>query len=80
MSVKNFYPTLPILPYQKTLVVMSDVIAYLQSLPIDKEVKRSCYIIFRNESSNGKSGINNNYIGFQSDSGKWQSKIGRAHV
>lgn len=72
--MKNFYPDLPVIPYQKTSVSMPDVIAYLQSLDIDKEIKRATYCIFRNESSNGKSGISNNYIGFQSDSGKWQSQ------
>lgn len=80
MSVKNFYPNLPVLPYQKTSVEMGVVISYLQSLDIDKEIKRSCYVIFRNESNNGKSGINNNFIGFQSDSGKWQSKYDKYFV
>ena len=70
----NYYPSLPILPYQKTSVAMPDVISYLQSLQISKEVKRSAYVVFRNESANGKSGVCNNYIGMQSDSGKWQSK------
>lgn len=72
--MKNFYPELPIIPYAKTTVAMTEVIAYLQSLPIDKEIKRSCFCIFRNESANGSKGVNNNYIGFQSDSGRWQSK------
>ncbi len=56
---------------------MKDVIKYLQLVNFSKEIKRSVYIIFRNESSNGKSGINNNYIGFQSDSGLWQSKYNK---
>jgi hypothetical protein len=38
------------------------------------------YVIFRNESGNGKNGINNNYIGFQSDSGLWQSKYNKYFV
>ena len=80
MSTKNFYPTLPILQYKKTTVAMSEVITYLQSLEIDKQIKRATYIIFRNESANGNSGINNNYIGFQSDSGKWQSKYDKYFV
>lgn len=74
MPLKNFYPGLPILPYQRTRVQMPDVIAYLQSMQIPAKVKRSTYVTFRNESANGSAGINNNYIGFQSDSGKWQAK------
>lgn len=70
--MKNFYPELPILPFRKTTVSMPEVIAYLKSLNIDLEVKRACYVIFRNESANGSKGINNNFIGFQSDSGRWQ--------
>lgn len=80
MSVKNFYPQLPVVPYHKTSIEMGAVIIYLQSLPIGREIKRSCYCIFRQESGNGKAGINNNYIGFQSDSGKWQSKYDKYFV
>ena len=60
---------------------MSDVIESANSIteyPI--EVKRMAYIMFRNESANGKSGVNNNYIGFQSDSGRWQSKYDKYFV
>lgn len=59
---------------------MDEVVKYLQSLPIPVEIKRSVYVIFRNESANGKSGINNNFIGFQSDSGVWQSKYNKYFV
>lgn len=78
--MKNFYPKLPILDYEKTSVSMDEVIKYLQSLSIPVEIKRSVYVIFRNESANGKSGINNNFIGFQSDSGVWQSKYNKYFV
>lgn len=78
--MKNFYPKLPILDYEKTSVSMDEVIKYLQSLPIPVEIKRSVYVIFRNESANGKSGVNNNFIGFQSDSGVWQSKYNKYFV
>lgn len=71
--MKNYYPELPQLPYRKTTVLMDLVIKFLQSLPIDKEVKRSCYVVFRNESANGNRGINNNYIGFQADGGRWDA-------
>ena len=69
----NYYPKLPQLPFKKTTVLMDLVIKYLQSLAIDREVKRSCYVVFRNESANGNKGINNNYIGFQADSGRWDA-------
>lgn len=78
--MKNFYPELPILPYTRTTVDMKDVISYIQSIVLPVEVKRSAYIVFRNESANGKSGVNNNYIGFQSDSGRWQSKYDKYFV
>jgi len=65
----NYYPGKPVLKYQKTSVEMGAVIPYLQSLNVPFEVKIMTYIIFRNESGNGSSGINNNYGGFQADSG-----------
>lgn len=70
----NYYPEKPVLKYQKTSVEMGAVVEYLKSLSVDTEVKRTTYIIFRNESANGKSGINNNYGGFQADSGRWQTE------
>lgn len=72
--MKNYYPGLAIIPYLKTTVEMGEVVEYLKSLPISAEIKRSAYIIFRNEGANGSKGVNNNYIGFQSDSGKWDAK------
>ncbi len=70
----NYYPEKPVFKYQKTSVEMGLVVAYLKSLQIDNEVKKTTYIIFRNESANGTSGINNNYGGFQADSGRWPSE------
>lgn len=71
---KNFYPEKPIIPYKKTSVDMPTVIAYINSIGVDVELKRSVYIFFRNESQNGQKGINNNYAGVQADSGRWQSQ------
>lgn len=69
----NAYPEKPVIPYKKTTVEMATVIAYLQKSAAAAEIKRTAYIMFRNESSNGRSGINNNYCGFQADSGRWST-------
>lgn len=71
MSVNNSYPELPEEKYRKTTVEMGEVINYIKSLKITKEIKISVYVVFRNESGNGKSGINNNYCGIQADVGRW---------
>jgi hypothetical protein len=57
--------------YKPTSVKMADVVKAMQTITVDKEVKRMAYIIFRNESGNGDHGINNNYCGIQADSGRW---------
>jgi hypothetical protein len=67
----NAYPDKPVLPYKKTTVKMVDVIQYIASMNIPLELRRAAYIFFRIESANGESGINNNYIGAQADSGRW---------
>jgi len=72
--MKNSYPEKPEVKYQKTTVEMGAVVAFLQSLQIPVEIKRSVYIIFRNESANGSKGLNNNYAGVQADSGRWPAK------
>jgi len=74
MSVKNFYPQFPEVPYQKTKVEMLVVVLGARSLvgKWTKEVVRSAYVIFRNESANGNAGVNNNYIGLQADNAKWE--------
>lgn len=69
--MKNFYADKPMVAYKKTTINMKIVIAALAALKVDREIKRMAYIMFRNESSNGNSGINNNYCGFQADSGRW---------
>ncbi|MEJ0016843.1 MAG: hypothetical protein WDN25_09780 [Acetobacteraceae bacterium] len=71
----NAYPELPNMPFQRTSVPMSDVIAFLQAMAAPAEVKRAAYIMFRNESANGKSGVNNNYVGAQADGGRWPAKF-----
>ena len=75
MSITNSYPDKPIVPYKQTTCKMPDVINYIIGLPFSKEVKRATYIIFRNESANGQSGVCNNYIGMQADSGRWDAKF-----
>ena len=67
----NAYPEKQILPYVRTSVEMGMVISFIKLATVDAEVKRMAYIMFRNESGNGKSGVNNNYCGFQADSGRW---------
>ncbi|AYD48205.1 hypothetical protein [Arachidicoccus soli] len=71
MTVENSYPELPVLPFERTSVSMDDVIAYLQSLTVDLSIKIAAYVMFRQESANGQSGVNNNYLGIQADSGRW---------
>lgn len=75
-TVPNSYPELPQMPYVKTSVAMQKVMDLIAKYPVSKAVKIAAYVMFRNESGNGTSGINNNYTGIQADSGKWalQSK------
>lgn len=75
MGAINAYPELPSLPYMPTSVAMAEVIGALAVIEAPVEVKRSAYVMFRNESGNGKSGINNNYVGAQADSGRWPDKL-----
>lgn len=75
MSIKNYYPEKPVVQYRRTRVEMGAVVGYLQSLQVLVEVKRAAYIMFRFESANGKSGINENYIGAQADSGRWPAQF-----
>lgn len=72
--MRNYYPDKPEAQYFKTSVEMGAVISYLQLLNVSASVKRSAYVFFRMESGNGKYGINNNYAGIQSDSGRWPAK------
>ena len=74
MSTKNSYPSYPEIPYKKTSIDMPTVCAYAKGLvgKYLKEVVRTAYCIFRNESGNGKSGVNHNYGGIQADCGVWE--------
>lgn len=71
----NYYPEKPVVPYVRTTVPMHEVISYLQAASAPVEVKRTAYIMFRIESANGQSGLNNNYVGCQADSGRWPAKF-----
>ena len=72
--MKNFYPELPEIPYKKTSIGMPFVVAFAKSLigkyPV--EVVRMAYVIWRNESANGLSGVNGNYLGLQADNARWE--------
>ena len=68
------YPLLPQLAFKKTSIDMDSVIAYIKRLTASIEVKRATYLIFRNESANGAKGIQNNYIGLQSDGDKFPNE------
>lgn len=72
--MKNAYPEKPMLPFRRTAVSMDTVVAIIRSMGYPPEVKRACYMIFRKESGNGRSGINENYSGFQADAGRWPPK------
>ncbi|MBV8252774.1 MAG: hypothetical protein JO154_09225 [Chitinophaga sp.] len=67
----NSYPEKPLLPFRRTSVSMDRVVADIQHTTYSPAVKRAGYMIFRKESGNGHSGINENYSGFQADSGRW---------
>lgn len=72
--LKNYYNDKPEIPFHKSSVEMGAVISYLQLLAIPAAIKRMAYVMFRNESGNGKYGINNNYAGIQADVGRWPEK------
>jgi hypothetical protein len=80
MSIHNSYPALPELAYRHTTVEMPIVVVFAKSLVGKYEVDtvRMAYAIFRNESGNGKYGVNNNYAGIQADVGVWQNLPGHA--
>lgn len=66
----NSYPELPVIPYRKTST--TDAVDILANFMFPVEVKKAAYVIAYNESGGFKSGINNNYAGFQSDAGRWK--------
>lgn len=74
--VKNSYPELPEIPYQKTSIPIEKVVEYGKTLGFSKKVLSMAYAIFRNESANGSRGVNNNYAGIQADVGKWTNLPG----
>jgi hypothetical protein len=72
------YPNLPVLPSQATYISVKEAASYIKSLSVDDAVKRSIFAIMwaeaRREQLQGGSffkGINHNYSGTQTDSGKW---------
>jgi hypothetical protein len=73
-TIKNAYPELPELEFAKTSVAMTDVVTYMSSTAVKTEIKRAGYVMFRNESGNGKKGVNNNYVGLQADGGRLPDK------
>lgn len=76
--VKNSYPELPEIPFQRTSVDMNKVIEFAKSLvPVyGYRAVSMAYVIFRNESANGMRGVNNNYGGIQADVGRWKNLPG----
>ena len=56
--------------YVKTTVPVSDVVNYIKTkTSYSQSIRRATYAIFANESGRGAKGINNNYIGLQTDGG-----------
>lgn len=70
----NYYPEKRIVKHMRTSVEMSKVIGWIRQLNYPVEVKIAAYMVFRKESGNGRSGVNNNYSGFQADAGRWPSQ------
>lgn len=76
--MKNLYPELPEIPYQRTSVAMPLVVAFAKTM-VEKYSQlyvRIAYAIFRNESANGIKGVNNNYAGIQADNARWTNLPG----
>lgn len=81
MSVKNFYPEKPTVPFRAVHVEMGVIINAIKSLSYPNEVKRAAYIVIRNETGNGNSVIcGTNVAGFQSDSGRWPDVFSKGIV
>lgn len=71
----NYYDDKPVIPFQSVPVQMGILIAGIKAATCQTEVKRTVYIMIRNETGNGRSVVNGtNPGGVQSDSGKWPSK------
>ena len=71
----NAYPELPSVPYERTEVDMWRVQDHIRAVPVDPEIQRAAYIMFRVESANGKSGVNQNYCGMQADGNRWPESL-----
>ena len=63
------WASLPYKSYQHTTVTDLAVINYLKTATSDVAVRRATFAIYAVESGHGKSGVNNNYIGLQTDGG-----------
>jgi len=74
MPIKNAYPELEEIPCKVHSVSMQDIEYYITTLPYINEVKRTVYIITRQETGNGKSFLCNNGIGQQADGGRLPNK------
>lgn len=72
--MRNAYPEKAMLEYRRTQVPMADVIDYMKITPAPVEARRMAYIMFRNESANGQSGVNHNYVGAQADGARWPAR------
>jgi len=55
--------------YKRTSVNETEVATYLKNTVTDLSVRRAAYAIFVIESAHGAKGVNNNYIGLQTDGG-----------
>lgn len=80
MSVNNSYPELPEISFKRTSVEMPDLVIFAKTLKGKYTISAlaMAYAIFRNESANGKKGVNNNYAGIQADVGRWKNLPGNA--
>jgi hypothetical protein len=74
---KTKWFSLPVETYVRTTIPESDVVAYLKSAAVvaahSQSIRRATYAIFSIESARGTSGVNNNYIGLQTDGGGFVS-------
>lgn len=79
LLVPNFKKDVPVVPYQKIAVPEADVIAYVDSLFIKTEVKRSVFIVVYNEAAAFNSLVGGtldgkqlyNIAGIQEDNAPW---------
>lgn len=74
MSIKNYYPAFPEIPYKRTSSDMPTLVAFAKTLigKYSLDTVKMAYCIIRNESANLTSGVNNNYCGIQADNAVWE--------